>query len=184
MQSIHILGQEIPITFASGQVEDESLRQELISGVENMAALINAKTWTRAYADALRIMREIVFFDQSVTVNGYLMERPGCDEDDAIFYWEVSEFLANRDDDVHANTLFHDCWHVVQFRGHGNRYANGLTERIEREVDAVDQQIAVAALLGCDEPEIRYLRDFRDNQQRIIARLDEGVNGIGPIRHA
>jgi hypothetical protein len=67
----------------------------------------------------------------------------------------------------------------VQFRAAGD-YARGEDEQVAREIDAINQQIAVGEILGNDEGELGYLRGFRDDQQRIKDRLREGVDKHGP----
>ncbi|MET0241757.1 MAG: hypothetical protein ABW184_17840 [Sphingobium sp.] len=183
MGTVNILGAAVTVSFADGQDISDEMKATLRYGIDQMADLINSRVWTTAYADAFRIMRKIIFFDQPVIVNTWLLDRPGCDEDDAHFYWEIEEFLRNTDADVRANTYFHDCWHVVQYRRAGNRFARDEQERVDREVDAIDQQIAVASLIGCSQPEIEFLRDFRDDQGVIIARLKEGIEPGGRMRH-
>ena len=73
---------------------------------------------------------------------------------------------------VRANTLFHDCWHVVQFKASGA--AVEMDERVAREVDALDRQIEVARALDCYQADIDYLTDFRNNPAAIRARLEQG----------
>ena len=177
MAGINILDKHIPIEFVagSGASEDDLDQDALLSGAEEMAALINSLDWPPHYRDAFRGMKKIIFFEGKVTVNGYVMDRPNCDEDDAIFYWEANEFMKNMDADVHANTFFHDCWHVVQFKAAGNQFAYTLTEQLRREVDAITHQIGVAYMLGCSAAEIKHLEDFRADQRLIYARLEEGV---------
>src|SRR4029079_11515817 len=98
------------------------------------------------------------FFAGQVMVNGYPMDRPCCDQDDAVFYWEAEEFMRNTDADVRANTFFHDCWHVVQFRRDG--YATEEPEQVAREVDAIEQQIAVGRTLEWDARGIAFVVDI------------------------
>lgn len=176
--SINILGKEVAVSFAEGQPIGDDVRDRVLQGVDRMAALINSIPWPEDYANAYRSMNGIVFFDHPVEVNGYIMDRPCCDEDDAVFYWEIEEFVAYEDADVHASTFFHDNWHVVQFGAAGNRYADGEGERLAREVDAVRHQIGVAHMLGCSEHEIGHLVSFSQDHARILARLDEGVDGF------
>ena len=91
------------------------------------------------------------------------MSRSCCDEDDRTFYWEIDEeFLFNRDADVHGHTLFHDSWHIVQFLRDGG-FAMQQHVQVAREVEAINHQIKVAQLLGCDDREITFLagRSFR-----------------------
>jgi len=175
MASIDILGRNIPVEFMTGSepqlVMDEAA---ILEKLGEMAALIDSKAWPDQYADAFRIMNKIVFFEGMIEVDGHEVERPGCDQDDAVFYWEAVEFMANTDADVRANTFFHDCWHVVQFKRIGD-FARTPDDQVAREIDAIDRQIAVAQKLGCDEREIQFLRDFRADQDRIVARLAEGV---------
>jgi hypothetical protein len=178
VKRVKILSREVDVEFKVGLNAALAMDQAaLTAGLDQMVALINSVAWPAQYAAAFEGMKKIVFFEGQVQVNTWLVDRPCCDEDDAVFYWEANEFMANTDADVHANTFFHDCWHVVQFKRNGNRYAKDEAERVAREVDAIEHQIEVARLLGCDEREIRFLEDFRDSQTRIIARLDEGVNG-------
>jgi hypothetical protein len=183
MAAIEILGKETAVDFVvgDGAATDSLDEAGLLAGAEAMAALIDSRDWPQAYADAFRGMTKIVFFAGKVMVDRYLMDRPCCDQDDAVFYWEAEEFMRNTDADVRANTFFHDCWHVVQFRRAGNRFAQGQVEQVAREVDAIEQQIAVARTLGCDDREIGFLEDFRDDQRRIVARLDEGVGKPSPV---
>jgi len=180
MASIDILGRNIPVEFMTGSepqlVMDEAA---ILEKLEEMAALIDSKAWPDQYADAFRIMNKIVFFEGMIEVDGHEVERPGCDQDDAIFYWRSKEFTDNPQNDVHGNTFFHDCWHVVQFRAAGD-YARGEDEQVAREIDAINQQIAVGEILGNDEYELGYLRGFRDDQQRIKDRLREGIDKAGP----
>ena len=176
MASIQVLGKTIPIEFMIGDDPKRALDEAaLTQGAQDMAALINSCIWTEEQRDAFTGIKKIVFFEGKVVVNGHVMDRPCCDEDDAIFYWEAEEFERNSDADVRANTFFHDCWHVVQYKRAGNRFANGQAEQVAREVDAINEQLKVAATLGNSPHEIQHLIAFRDNQQGIIARLREGV---------
>ena len=180
MAAIDILGKDIPIEFetGAGAVPADLDQPTLLDGARAMAALINSVDWPPNYRDCFRGMKKIIFFAGKVMVDGHLMDRPCCDQDDAIFYWEAEEFLRNMDADVHASTFFHDCWHVVQFKAAGNQYAYTLIDQVGREVDAINHQIVAAHFLGCSAHEIKFLEDFRDNQRLIIARLDEGVNRL------
>ena len=182
MASIDILGKGVPIDFEVGEgaVAADLDRPRLIADAEEMAALINGIDWPPHYRDAFRGMKKIVFFAGKVVVDNHLMDRPCCDQDDAIFYWEAEEFFRNTDADVHANTFFHDCWHLVQYKAAGNQYAYKLVDQVNREVDAINHQIGVAHLVGCSTSEIKFLEDFRDDQRLIVARLDEGVNQLAP----
>ena len=177
MASIRIIDREIPVEFIA---VDEAGQAPILAQLGKMADLINGKDWPDAYAAAYQVMSKIVFFRGTVSVDGHDLARPGCDQDDAIFYWQADEFIANPDADVHGNTFFHDCWHVVQFRRAGNKYALGDTEPVEREVDAINQQIEVGKILGNDARELQFLVDFRDDQERIKARLRQGIDKAGP----
>jgi hypothetical protein len=119
-------------------------------------------------------MKKIVFFEGKVVVNGTKIDRPCCDQDDAVFYWEGNEFTANMDPRVHANTYFHDCWHVVQFNNAG--WAREEHEQVYREVDAINHQIEVARAVGCRPEDVDFLIRFRDDQGVIQARLQEGLH--------
>lgn len=183
MPDIDILGKQVAIEFVIGEGAQLELDEErLLAGAGDMAALINSIDWPADHRDAFREMTKIIFFEGQVMVNGYLMDRPCCDTDDAIFYWEANEFMKNTQADVRANTYFHDCWHVVQFKRAGNLYAYTEADQIAREVDAITHQIDVARMLGCSEHEIQHLEDFRRDQHRIAERLDEGVNRLAAHR--
>lgn len=183
MASITILGKVVPIEFLVGKGEDlpPMIESKIIAGAEEMAALINSKQWSAEQERAFTAMNKIIFFEGVVTDNdGHEIERPGCDQNDAIFYWEANEFTFNPDADVRGNTYFHDCWHVIQFRDSGNTYARGEDEMAAREVDAINHQIEVGRILGNDAREIGFLENFRDDQSRIRERLREGVDKAGP----
>jgi hypothetical protein len=174
MASIDILGKQVPIEFIVGKDAAIQMNEgQLFADAKAMGDLINAKgPWKAEYADAFKAMNRIVFFEGKVMVNGYEMDRPCCDQDDAVFYWESSEFNLNRDADVHANTFFHDCWHVIQYRGSGYPQPG---QEAEREIDAISHQVIVAAQLGCSDLEINHLKNFAGNPAAVEARLAEGV---------
>ncbi len=178
MATINVLGNQIPIIFLVGKDAMIEMDQPAIVEAANaMAKAINTVDWKSAhgaYVDAFRGVKGIVFFEGVVNVNGYDMDRPCMDEDDAIFYWESSEFTKNPDPRAQAQTFFHDCWHVVQFKRMGG-FAKDEQDRVDREVDAIDHQIEVATLLGCDPVVMTFLADFRDGQGNIQKRLAEGV---------
>lgn len=175
MTDIDILGKQVPVEFlvgAGATIEMDEGR--ILEDARAMAALIAAKApWRQEYADAFRAMNKIVFFEGTVIVNTHPMDRPCCDQDDAVFYWESSEFNLNRDADVHANTFFHDCWHVIQFQNDG--FPQGPAEEVEREIDAIAHQVVVAQQLGCSEAEVNHLTRFAANPDAIRERLREGV---------
>lgn len=183
MPTVSILGKDVEIKFIKGEGgAGDADQNQLIAGIKSMAALIDRTVWPDAYRDAFGRMKGITFFDGRIKVNGHQIERPCCDEDDAVFYWEIEEFMQNRDEDVRANTFFHDCWHVVQFCDAG--FADGDKERVWREVDATTHQIIVAKMLGCSDHETQHLDKFKNDQKAIIDRLNEGVNGKwGPQDH-
>ncbi len=181
MASINILGRDLPIEFLVGQEAILPMDEDaILAGAKEMAMLINSKQWSDDQAKAFGAMKKIIYFEGKVLVDGHLMDRPGVDQDDAIFYWEANEFTKNTDADVRANTFFHDCWHVIQFQRAGNKHAQGDVEPVEREVDAINKQIEVARVLGNDDREIKFLENFRDSQEDIKKRLREGVAKAGP----
>jgi len=175
MASIRILGKDIKVEFKRGKGAPAAIVEApILKGASDMAALINSKSWPAELANAFTGLKKIVFFNGEVKVNGHKMSRPGIDEKKAAFFWEVAEFDAD-DADGHANTLFHDAWHVVQFKRAGNKRAVKIDDRVAREVDAVDQQIKAAGILGSAPSDIAFLQDFRDHPEKIKARLVEGV---------
>lgn len=174
MASIVILDSEKPVEFIDTDPDESFNQPALMAGLQAMADLIDATHWTDAQRDAFRGMKKIVFFLGSVKVGTYELTRPGCDEPNAVFYWEVGEFLANTDPGVHANIFFHDCWHVVQYKAKG--FPKSEDERVAREVDALDRQIEVAVAMNCYPEDIQFLKDFAADSHAIRQRLAFGVS--------
>ena len=176
MASIQILNRDIKVEFKRGKGARGTIDEaKIMAGANDMAKLINSKSWPAELAQAYTGLKKIVFFDGKVKVNGFMVERPGIDEKKAVFFWEIKEFNEN-DADGRANTLFHDGWHVVQFKRAGNKFAVKIDDRVAREVDATDQQIKAANILGSDPNDIKHLEKFRDNPDEIKRRLKEGIS--------
>ncbi|HEY0436484.1 MAG TPA: hypothetical protein VGC92_07590 [Phenylobacterium sp.] len=174
MDSVVILDTEKPVGFIDTDPDRPLDAPSLLAGLQKMADLINDTQWTAAQRAAFNGMKAIVFFLGSVQVGAYELKRPGCDEANAVFYWEVGEFLANTDPCVRANIFFHDCWHVVQYKADG--FAQDLDERVAREVDALERQIEAAQAMNCYAGDIKFLTDFAADPQAIRDRLAFGVS--------
>ena len=174
MESVVILDREKPVDFIDTDPDQPLDVQLLMTGLREVARKINDTPWTDEQRAAFDGMLKIVFFRGSVRVGDYELTRPGCDEPNAAFYWEVGEFLANTDPGVRANTFFHDCWHVVQYKADG--FAQGEDERVAREVDALNRQIEVAQAMNCYPADIQFLKDFAADPQAIRDRLAFGVS--------
>ncbi len=185
MPSIRILDANVEFDFMIGRgasvaMDHHALRQGLL----DMAAKVNSVAgWSPEERRAFQSMKKIVFFEGIVLVNGHEMERSCCDEDDAIFYWDSTEFNENTDADVRASTFFHDCWHVVQFKDAGRRYYRDEDERRQRERDAVARQIDVARKLECSDHEIGHLIKFAASDDLVDDRFRQGTS-IGHRRIA
>jgi hypothetical protein len=176
MDSVTILGRTMPVEYLVGAGGSALDQVALFAGLQEVAALINSVgTWTGNEREALSAMNKIVFFSGEIVVNTWKLTRPGCDEDDAVFYWEAVEFMANTDADVRASTFFHDCWHVLQFRRDGG-FALTDEIRVAREVEAISRQIEAAGKLGCVDREIAHLQQYLDERALIVARLAEGID--------
>ncbi len=174
-EQVTLLDNLVPVDFLVGQNPPYALdKAALMQGLQEVVALINATAWTPEQRDTYRAIRKIVFFEGLIEVNGYQLDRPCCDEDDRIFYWEANEFMANTDRAVRAHTLFHDCFHVIQY-WRRQTFAQSENERVAREVEAIDQQIEVAKRLGTYPASIAFLEAFKSDQSRLEARLAEGV---------
>jgi hypothetical protein len=171
MASIVILDTDKPVEFVGVDPADQG---DLVTRLGTVAKAINDATWTQAQRDAFNGMKKIVFFRGTVQVDGFDLSRPGCSQANAVFYWEVGEFLRVDDAGVRANTLFHDCWHVVQFKKDGA--AADVDEGVAREVDAVDRQIEVAQVLNCFQGDIDFLRRFENDTAAIRTRLAQGIH--------
>lgn len=177
MRSIVILDNEKPVEFVDTDPDQPLDADDLMTKLRAVADAINGcPDWTADQRAAFDGMTKIVFFRGAVTVGDYELKRPGCDEANAVFYWEVGEFLKVDHAGVRANTFFHDCWHVVQFKAGG--YAKDLDERVAREVEAIDRQIAVAQALMCYPADIDYLKGFENNPDGIRERLAFGVDAM------
>lgn len=175
MPDLVILDKLVPVDFLVGQNPQFDLDETaLTEGLEEVVHLINATAWTEEQRATFNALDRIVFFEGVIEVNGYLLDRPGCDEDDKIFYWEGNEFMANQDPKVRAHTLFHDCFHVVQY-WRNETFARTEPERVAREVEAIERQIEVAERLQAHPSYITFLAAFRDDQDRLKKRLIEGV---------
>jgi hypothetical protein len=174
MPSIVILDTDKPVEFLDADPANPLDQNDLMTRLGTVAKAINDATWTDAQRDAFNGMKKIVFFRGTIQVDGFDLSRPGCSQANAVFYWEVGEFLRIDDAGVRANTLFHDCWHVVQFKKDGA--ADGMDERVAREIDAVDRQIEVAQVLKCYQADIDYLKRFENDPDAIRARLEQGVH--------
>jgi hypothetical protein len=175
---VTILDKAVSVEFLVGEAPPFVMdRNGLLGDLAEVARLINATAWTAEQRGAFNALEKIVFFEGVIRVNGYSMDRPCCDEDDRIFYWEASEFMANTDRAVRAHTLFHDCFHIIQY-WRNRTFANGETERLAREVEAIDRQIEVAQRLGTDQSYITFLVNFKNDQERLKRRLAEGVRMV------
>lgn len=174
MAGIQILEKPIEIEFRQGEGAEAAPDEDaILAGVEAMAALINSKPWPDELARAYTGLEKIVFFTGAVEVNGTMLSRPGIDEAEATFYWTEAEFNQN-DDDGHANTLFHDGWHVIQFEADG--YAYEKEERIDREVAATKKQIEAAKILGSSDDNIAELVAYSEDRDEIWDRIKQGVD--------
>ena len=175
MASIRILKKNIDVEFKRGAGQPAIAEAAIMTRAKAMADLINAKQWPDELAASFRGLKKIVFFNGKVKVGRFMVERPGIDVKKAVFFWEIKEFAAD-DADGHANTLFHDSWHVVQFKRAGKKFAKDVDEEVDREVDATNQQIKAARILGSSASDIKHLEDFRDHPETIKARLLEGIS--------
>jgi len=175
MASIRILGKDVKVEFKRGKGAAAAPNEAaLMVGANAMAALINSKVWPAELSVAFSELKKILFFNGKIKVGKFEIERPGVDVRKATFMWEIVEFDGN-DPDGQANTLFHDCWHIVQFKRAGKKDAVTIDDQVAREVDATNQQIKAAKILGSAPSDIAFLEDFRDHPEKIKARLLEGV---------
>ncbi len=108
------------------------------------------------------------------------MRRSSCDVARGVFYWSIREFAGQPDPKVRANMLFHDGWHVVQHLRDGG-YPKSEAEQVEREIDAIDRQVAVARRLGCEEHKVLFLEDFGADR-RADRRAHPGGRQAGEAR--
>lgn len=175
MAQIILLTKVIEVEFLRADGGAEMDQEALMEGLVKVADLINDTTWNEEQRQAFLSLQKVVFFEGVIPVNGYDLDRPCCDEDDRTFYWEANEFTANPDPKVRAHTLFHDCFHIVQY-WRNETFAKDDQERIEREVEAIEKQIEVAEHLEAHPSYIQFLVNFKGSQEALDSRFAEGVS--------
>lgn len=175
MDAVTILKSAVPYRFlvgaspANAAIDRDALRGELAA----MAAAVNAVAWAPPLADAFAAMRAITVFVGAVPFGQAMLQRPFTDQATADFYWQADEFAQEWTPAYRATYFLHDCWHVIQYQRDGGS-AKTVDEMVQREVEAVDMQIAAARNLACDDQFINFLTNYRNNDAAIRERLQSG----------
>ena len=98
-----------------------------------------------------------------------------------IFFWTYDEFTRWEPGPRRPTAYYHDAWHVRQFLTLGDP-PNDTEVLIDREQDAMVQQLAVAAKLACDATMIAFLQKYASDREAIRARLSQGVGFAARVR--
>jgi len=161
-------------------LSDAALQQgKLTAKFNEMATLINAATtnWTAEQADVFRLTDRLTIF-RSVQYRGKTLTRSFMAQKERTFYWTFDEFLAWDPPRRRPTAYFHDAWHVHQYLMQGEAPDNDKV-LIDREQDAMIQQLEVARVLGCDQGMIDWLTAYANDRDRIKQRLRSGMGVAG-----
>ena len=174
-----ILGQ--PVTLRLILADAEAQRETLEEVFATMAADINrfADRWTGAQADTFRLTQQLTIF-RSITYKGHTLTRSFMAQEERDFHWTIDEFKAWEPSLRRPTAYFHDAWHVHQFINEGPA-PNKDKILIDREQEAMVQQLDVASRMGCDTSMIEWLTGYANDRERIRARLAEGFGIDAPL---
>lgn len=167
-----ILGQPVTLRLV---LDDAEAQREILEEIfATMAADINcfAGQWTAEQADTFSLTRQLTIFRQ-ITYKGHSLTRSFMAQEERDFHWTIDEFKAWEPSLRRPTAYFHDAWHVHQFINYGPAPNNDKV-LIDREQDAMVQQLDVASRMGCDESMIEWLNGYANDRERIRARLAEG----------
>ena len=169
-----------PVTLELLLTDAAAQEQMLTAKFMEMARIINnaSAKWTAEQADVFRLTNQLTIFRQ-VQYGGRRMTRSFMAQKERIFYWNFDEFIEWEPALRRPTAYFHDAWHVHQYLSDGLP-PNNDDALIDREQDAMAQQLAVAAILGCDQGMINWLTGYANDRQRIKERLTSGMGIAGP----
>lgn len=176
----NILGQ--PVEFAIDLTNADQVRAQVTAMFEDMAGRINALAdeWTDAEADVFRLIRKLVVFRKN-KYRKKTMTRSYMAQKERTFFWTYDEFRQWEPGPRRPTAYYHDAWHVQQFLTQGDP-PNDTEVLIDREQDAMVQQLAVASKLRCDASMIDFLQKYASDREEIRARLSQGVGFAARVR--
>lgn len=173
MTTAQILGQTVKLEIELPDADDH--RTEIETRFQSMAMAINrAKdAFSPDQAKTFELTRTLTIF-RSKTFRGRHISRSFMDQRERNFHWTLGEYLAWDPEPRRSTAYFHDAWHVRQFLSLGEP-PNDEEILIDREVDAMAQQLEVARLMNADQAMIDFLKAFADDRERIRERLRSGI---------
>ena len=168
-----ILGHPVTLELLLDDADEQQAM--LTDKFTEMADVINdaAGEWSTTQAEVFRLTNRLTIF-RSVTYGGRRLTRSFMAQRERIFYWTFGEFTAWEPPLRRPTAYFHDAWHVRQYLSDGPA-PNDEEVLIDREEDAMRQQLAVARALGCDQSMINWLQGYANSRERIRDRLRTGV---------
>lgn len=176
---LEILGKEVPLEL--DLTDAAAVRPQVTAMFENMVGCINALSdeWTDEEADVFRLTNKLVIFRKN-QYRGTPMSRSYMAQQERIFYWTYQEFVQWEPGPRRPTAYYHDAWHVRQFETLGAP-PNDPEVLIDREQDAMAQQLGIATKLGCDQVLIDDLTRYANSREAIRRRLTEGVGMVERI---
>jgi hypothetical protein len=187
MALLDVLGQPVEVTVAGRRLGSRA--EGMVAALGEMAAAINAGTvglGDRAVA-VFQLTERVTLFLET-RFKGRRMRRSFMAQAERTFFWQADEFT-RLGDGMAADTAarrrlsyyFHDCWHVRQFVEDGPA-PNDDEILIDREQEAMAEQLAIARHYRCDANLIAFLEGFANDRERIAERLREGIGLSARIR--
>jgi len=173
MTSESILGHSVTLELL---LADAAAQRALLTAkFAEMAGVINASSgdWSAEQAQVFRLTNQLTIF-REVTYQGRHMTRSFMAQKERIFYWTIDEFLKWEPAARRPTAYFHDAWHVHQYLTNGPA-PNKQKVLIDREQEAMAEQLKVARVLRCDQGMIDWLTAYANDRERIKERLGSGV---------
>lgn len=169
----HPVALELTLSDAGQHLSALSAKFTEMAGIINQAAdrLTTEQQDVFRLTDQLNIFREVQYRGKRLT-RSFMAQR------ERTFYWTFDEFKAWEPPLRRPTAYFHDAWHVHQYLTAGEA-PNDEKILIDREQDAMAQQLDVARVLGCDQKMIDWLTGYANDRQRIKDRLTSGYGMAG-----
>jgi len=172
-----ILGHQVALNLLLDDAPaQEPMLREIFRG---MADIINgaAAKWSAEQAEVFRLTNELTIF-RVVQYGTMRLTRSFMAQKERVFYWAFDEFIKWEPAKRRPTAYFHDAWHVHQYLTQGPA-PNDDKILIDREQDAIAQQLEVAGIVGCDQSMIDWLTAYAEDRQRIKERLSSGLGMSG-----
>ncbi|CAH0357284.1 hypothetical protein [Sphingobium sp. CECT 9361] len=173
MITVSILDQTVDLAIELVDADDH--RDAIVPRFEEMAGTINAAAnrFSNEQATVFKLTRTLTIFRRKI-FRGKTISRSFMDYREKNFHWTLDEFVAWDPAPRRPTAYFHDAWHIRQFIELGEP-PNDEDVLIDREQDAMAQQLDVARILNCDDVLIEDLTRYSNDRERIRLRLLSGV---------